>query len=492
MTVAARRSRPGTKSLATDRSRSPGGQLRDGARLSGVTLTERTRVLVRSAHAAGRGTIADVVLYAGSTAFAAFTATSSTLHPHRVWGGVAAVGYAALTLLAGGQLLASRTRPARRLASPRIRMVLVFAGWAATTLLPLVLESARRATGAAGFAQDEVSVVESAGARLVDTGSPYLSHEAIMQSLPRLGYLAYVPYNPGIAVFGLPRRYAGDAWWTDARVGFATVTAGALITALLVLRRLASGTALVRAAQAVTVLPVCALTLATGGDDMPVLALTLLALAFAARGVHAADGRVWWLMAGLVAGDAAAMKSFALPVLVILAVLAFAHERAAGGWFLLPAVAVPALVLVPIALRAPDGVVENLVLYPLGKGLVKSPAASNLPGHVIAVLLPGGGVAATVLLAGAALAVLVHLLIRPPADAGAAAGRAAAALLLAVLLAPATRFGYLLYPAAYALWVLALRRSPGALAPGDSQEGPTRGAEATHPEPRSGYLPTSR
>ena len=34
-----------------------------------------------------------------------------------------------------------------------------------------------------------------------------------------------------------------------------------------------------RAVQAATVLPICALTLATGGDDLPVLALCLLALA---------------------------------------------------------------------------------------------------------------------------------------------------------------------------------------------------------------------
>ncbi|MGA8117155.1 MAG: hypothetical protein WCA46_26275, partial [Actinocatenispora sp.] len=42
------------------------------------------------------------------------------------------------------------------------------------------------------------------------------------------------------------------------------------------------------------------------------------------------------------------------------------------------------------------------------------------------------------------------------AHAGAAARRAATAMLLAILLAPATRFGYLLYPLAYALWALPL------------------------------------
>ncbi|MGA8117915.1 MAG: glycosyltransferase 87 family protein, partial [Actinocatenispora sp.] len=386
-----------------------------------MTLTDRSLALTRRVHEAGRGTAADLGLYAVSTAFAGFTALSSTLPPHRTWGGVAVIGYAALTLLALGQLLASRFGPTRRLAAPAVRMVLVFVGWTATTLLPLLMEAAQRANGAAGLAQDEVSVVETAGARLVDTGSPYLSHDAIVQALPSLGYLAYVPYNPGIAVFGLPRRYAGDTWWTDARVGFAAVTAVALVGALLLLRRYAPATALVRGAQAVTVLPVCALTLATGGDDLPVLALAVLAMAFAARAL--ADpygGRGRWLVAGLVIGDAASMKLFAWPVLVILAVLAVARtRRGTASWFVVPAVAVPVLTLLPVTLRDPDGVTENLVRYPLGMGLADSPAASNFPGHLIAVLLPQGGTVAAGLLVVAGLAFAAHLVARPPAHSGA-------------------------------------------------------------------------
>src|SRR6185369_12579820 len=46
---------------------------------------------------------------------------------------------------------------------------------------------------------------------------------------------------------------------------------------------------LLRAGQAATVLPICALTLATGGDDIPVLALSMLAFAYAAR--SPGDGR---------------------------------------------------------------------------------------------------------------------------------------------------------------------------------------------------------
>ena len=64
---------------------------------------------------------------------------------------------------------------------------------------------------------------------------------------------------------------------------------------------------MVRRLQAATVLPICALTLATGGDDLPVLGLCLLGLALAATAAIRV-GRV------LAIGAAAALKLFAWPV----------------------------------------------------------------------------------------------------------------------------------------------------------------------------------
>jgi hypothetical protein len=51
----------------------------------------------------------------------------------------------------------------------------------------------------------------------------------------------------------------------------------------------------------------------------------------------------------------------------------------------------------------------------------------------------------------------VVLVRRPPRTAAAAATIAGLGLLVAVLLLPATRFGYLLYPLVLLLWVPALR-----------------------------------
>lgn len=439
--------------------------------MTAIGNTDRVLAPLRRIHRAAGGTLADLALYLLSGAFAGITWLTSTQPAHRVWGGVAVIGYLALAVLT---LVLRLMHRAGRGPVPAVRMAVVFAGWVATTLVPLVIEAVQRAGGAPGRAQDEVSVVEMAGSRLVDTGSPYLSHDGILHALPSLGYLAYVPYNPGIALFGLPRRYAGDVWWADARIWFAVVTAAALIAALVLLRGRVSGALLVRAAQVATVLPTTALALATGGDDLPVLALTLLALALASRR--------YWLLAGLIAGDAAALKLFAWPVLVLLAGLVVARAgRDAAVRYLVPALAVPILTLLPVALRDPGGVLENLIRYPLGLGLAKSSAASNFPGHLLAVLVPHGGTIATFLLAVVALVVVGQLFARPPADAGAVARRATVAMLAAILLAPASRFGYLLYPAAYGVWAVALARvTEPADAEGPAAENLPDGLSATN------------
>ena len=148
--------------------------------------------------------------------------------------------------------------------------------------------------------------------------------------------------------------------------------------------------------------PICALTIATGGDDLPVLGLTLLALAFAARGRHTA--------AGVAIGVAGALKLFAWPVAVILIVLAAAdgwrrrrppaaadrHRSlfSAADWptalrCAAGAIGIPILVLIPPFIVNRGAAIENVIRFPLGRGIVKSPAASPFPGHLIADNVPG-------------------------------------------------------------------------------------------------------
>jgi hypothetical protein len=383
----------------------------------------------------------DLGLYLLSALFAGVTALTATLPPHGAWGRIAVIGYAVATVAVLGQIIARRDRVMER-------AVLAGGAWVATALLPLVIEAAQRSAGRADRAQEEVIVVEHGGQRLIDTGTPYLTRAAIAALPQDERLLGYLPYQPGMALFGLPRAVFGTAWWTDSRVWFALVTGVSVGLAAWLLYR--SGTApvlLVRAVQAATVLPICALTLAVGGDDLPVLGLCLLALCYAALHRFGA--------AGVAVGIAGALKLFAWPVALVLLVLAVRQKH--GRRYALGALGLPVLSLVPAFLVDPAAAVENVVRFPLGRGLVSSPAQSPFPGHLIAAGLPGGRVIAAALLVLAGLAIGVWLLRRPPADAAAAAGVCAAGLLAATLLMPATRFGYLLYPIAYAVWMPALR-----------------------------------
>jgi hypothetical protein len=242
----------------------------------------------------------------------------------------------------------------------------------------------------------------------------------------------------------------GSFWWTDARVWFAVVTAGALVLAVRLLSRR------VRAVQVATVFPICALTLATGGDDLPVLALCLLALALAG-----ADRYGW---AGVAVGAAGAMKPFAFPVIAVLIALAFG-VKGRGRRLPAGAIGLPVVVLIPPALIGPDGFVENVVRFPFGHGVVDSPAQSPFPGYLIAQHLPAGHYLAMGLLVAVAVAFGVRLLRKPPPSAAEAAVLSGLGLLAAILLMPTTRFGYLLYPAAFLVWAPALRRHTAAPAP---------------------------
>jgi len=404
-------------------------------------VISRAGRLLGAVDRAAHGLALDVGLYAVSAAFALLTALTSTLPPHRAWGAVAVWAYLVALLITGVRLVLRR---------PAGRLLLTWLTWAGAALLPLLVEAVQRAGGRPDRAQEEVIVVEQMGERLLHTGTPYLGPDAIAGLPPAEQLLGYAPYQPGMALFGLPRGLAGDAWWTDARIWFAVVTAIALVTAVHTMHTPVRG----RALQAATVLPICALTLATGGDDLPVLALCLLALAWCSVDRYGA--------AGLAVGAAAAAKLFAFPVVAVLAVLAIATGR--GRRFLPGALGLPLLVLIPSWSVDAGAFVENVIRFPLGHGIVTSPAQSPFPGYLISSGLPDGRFIAAALLVAAAGTSAVLLLRRPPRTAAAAALFCGYGLLTAILLMPTTRFGYLLYPVAFLVWAPALRRPTASTA----------------------------
>ena len=110
---------------------------------------------------------------------------------------------------------------------------------------------------------------------------------------------------------------------------------------------------------------------------------------------------------------------------------------------------------------------KNTILFPLGLASVKSQAASPLLGHVLAQTGVIGHTIVVILLIGSGLAIAVSLVIRPPRDVPAATIRLVLGLSAMFVLAPSTRFGYFIYPAAMVLWLLVAQdgRKAAALAP---------------------------
>jgi hypothetical protein len=208
-----------------------------------------------------------------------------------------------------------------------------------------------------------------------------------------------------------------------------------------------------RALQVLTVLPTAALPLATGGDDMPVTAVMLLGLVALQRRRP--------VLAGLALGVAASFKftSWPLVFLALWAVRDLQLHRAAGRYALgVLAVVVP--VVAPVALSNPSAFVDNVIRFPLGLAGVSSPAASALPGHILVAAIPGSHRIYVVVVGLVGLAVLATLLRRrPPGDAAGLARFTGWLMLVAILLAPATRVGYLLYPINLFVWAWLLRRS---------------------------------
>jgi hypothetical protein len=423
----------------------------------------------------------DALLYGCSALFAGVTGLAVGISLYRQWGQMAFGPY----VLAAGIMAVvawwadrrappaprrtareslgatSAVRPARSWRLARVARVVAFLiVLIGATLVPLTLEVIWRSEGnAAEHVQPEVVVVEQAGDRAAHGKDPYRvvdrDGRVLIHQDAEPTYELYYPYLPGMVLFGFSSVDSTgskvEARLTDARIQFLVFTG--LVT-LLALSRLRPPTdARVRAFQVLTVLPTAALPLATGGDDMPVVALMLLGLAALQRRRP--------VLAGLALGAASSLKFTAWP-LVILALWAawdLQRHRAIGRYLLgVGAVVVP--VVFPVALRNPSAFVDNVIRFPLGLAGVSSPAASALPGHILVAAFPGAHKAYVVVVGVVGGAVLIrHLMRKPPRDASEVAALTGWVMLIAILLAPATRIGYLLYPINLFVWAWMLRRA---------------------------------
>ena len=378
--------------------------------------------------------------------FAAFTIFAGGMaafagHEDSAWATWAFGAYAVTTMLlwfTDGWLLPLTTAVAGALVAPLL--------WLAT-LLP---------------APAEVVVLGRGATHLLKYGTPYLPPSQL------LGWKYYNPYLPVMELFGLPRSAGLSGVLGDPRLWVSLTTIALFLAAFTVIsphglrgcpecrQRVAGLTALSVAS------PVIAYPLALGITDPPVIGALCLTLALASR------GRL--LRAALVLAAACAAKTTAWAAVPVLAIMAWVRyaPRAAVRFTTttVAATAILALLAAPEALATPIAIKQNLIDFPLGLTKYKTPAASPLPGHLIAGLGTVGHYTAMALMVLAAVAFTAWILLRPPRDARDAAWRLAVGYTVLFVLDPSTRFGYFVYPLALLGWrVLASTHDPERAAP---------------------------
>ena len=362
--------------------------------------------------------------------FAVGVAVFSADPLHRLWGTSAACAYA----LAAAAVMAWRSR---QTAGVDIALGLMICGAILVPLLWMVWT---------GHGEPEVSVVANSAKTLITHGTPYKSAQVLATTTDPN---QYNPYLPLMAVFGLPQALLGHGLLTDPRVWFGIVFLVVFTFAL----RIAGARDSVRWALLATASPIIAFELCVGGTDVPMVAFLCLGFALLWR-----PGRSNAIAGGLALGIASSMKATAWPALIVAFALLYVRDGRREAWrFTAVALAVVAVIVGPFAVLQPGSLVKNTILFPLGLASVKSQAASPLLGHALAQTGTLGHTIVVILLIGSALAIAASLVISPPRDVPAATVRLVIGLSAMFVLAPSTRFGYFIYPAALVLWLLVSR-----------------------------------
>jgi len=380
----------------------------------------------------------DGFLYLGASLFA----IGQILFAHGAdfiqWGSFAAIPYGAAGLVA---IVLRRRSAARAL---RARRWLLVGTFIACLALPLGISIAQRAANVPGVhAQDQVVVIERCGDRVLAHQDCYLSHPTTtgigaVNDSHRLDARAFVPYLPGIALFGIPNGLAIPRPLQDARL-WMTAFAVLVVGLALALSGLGPHQRL-RIVQILIVLPTGALPLVTGGDDVAIMALLLLATVLAQRRQP--------LLAGLAAAAAAAIKLTAWPLAFGLALVVRGPEGKPGRGRYLTALLAGLGPLLAVAWAVnPTAFLVNEVLFPLGLTRVHTKARSPLPGEVLSSLLPQDRllVLGVLVVLGLIAGVLILHALKPR-NVPRMVLAVASGFAVAIALAPATRFGYLVYP----------------------------------------------
>jgi hypothetical protein len=430
----------------------------------------------------------DALVYFASAIFALVTIFTSTNPLYQVWGRMAlspfAFGALASLVVALVVRHLRRRRPGRTL-SPRqhkrawvARLTVAVCVFAGALAIPLGLEVLWRFDGVPGsHLQPEVTAVEVGGQDIVHGHDPYhpivrLHHPVSYHAPGEPDYAGFLPYLPLMAMMGIPSEIWPTNGLSDARIFFCVVTIGVAAAALALSR--AEGRRKLRALQALVILPLASLPLATGGDDIPVAAFLLLAMVLAQRRRPFASG--------VVLGIASAMKFTAWPLAALALFAARGRKGERKPLTMLAGILVVAVpTIFPFVLKGPFALVDDVVLFPLGLSAIPSTAASALPGHVLVSAFPSLS-RALPLSVGLVLGVVLvrHLAKHTPKTASEVCTIAGVVMSVLILLAPNPRVGYLLYPINFFVWAYLLAETaPMAELPHDTAEAPAQAANAT-------------
>jgi hypothetical protein len=371
---------------------------------------------------------------------------------------------------AGGYLLAGLTAALWRSRGREAALVIALVGAVAAPLAWQAAVGDKRST----INDGSLTVVARSAVLLLRHGNPYLPADQISHALQ------YNPYEPAMALFGLPAAAGLRGAAGDPRLWMGLTAAAALAAAF----RLAKPGNALRSTAFAMGSPVLSLPLTAGLTDVPVLALLCLTLACIGAFPQRQQARV---AAAIALGAACAIKATAWPALPIIAAMLAARDggRAATRFVVTAAITTTALVAAtaPASVAAPGTLFLNTVLFPLGMTKHQTQADSPLPGHLLAATGSAGRWAAIGLLCAASLAMVASLVVQPPADTQAAAWRLALTLAVLFTLAPASRWGYFVYPAALLGLVTMVASDRGPWGPSRGEPQPAASAAPQLPVP---------
>lgn len=373
---------------------------------------------------------------AGATPFV------SSVPVYRQWGWIALGPY----LL--GAALSALPLPRRHPATRAGVAQTVFVG---VVVLPVAIGIAWRSNGPAGtHVQSETLLTEETAKAFVHGRDPYATDylRGPLAAWP-VGTKTHDPYLPAMLLLGLPRAVGGDHPWTDARAAFLAATLVAVGLALRT-RHVQRERALL-VFQGLILFPLTGVLLSGGGDDVAVAGLMVLAVAL--LGARRPAG------AAIVAALAAAAKQPALALVPFVVLAAVDRDgRPARGRALCASIATFAAVVAPFVLWNPAAFVRDAVLFPVGYGKPKTFHPTPTPGVLLARAFPAERAWVAIAAALTVIGLAAWLAARPPNGAAGAARRGSVVLTAAIVLAPATRIGFLVYPLFLLVWARIVER----------------------------------